>query len=79
MLFSTPLLLNAIDLICLYILFSQIFRSRDVSLGNCFFQILPYSRAFVRIIYKKKQKADSPENITWFELGKQNVQANKVY
>ena len=27
----------------------------------------------------KKQKENSPENITWSEMGKQNVQAKEVY
>ena len=27
----------------------------------------------------KRQKANSLENITWYESGKQNIQAKKVY
>ena len=27
----------------------------------------------------KKQRENSPENITWSEMGKQNVQAKEVY
>ena len=27
----------------------------------------------------KKQKANSHEGITWFEMGKQNIQAKEVY
>ena len=41
-----------IDLLSLYVLFSK-YRSRDNTLGNCFFHISSYSRAYVRIIYEK--------------------------
>ena len=36
------------------------------------------ARAYVCIIYEET-KANSLENITWSELGKQNIQAKKVY
>ena len=50
--FFEHLLRWAIGLFSLYVLFSQ-WRSYDNTLENCFFQILPYSRAHVRIIYEK--------------------------
>ena len=37
-----------------------------------------YARAYVWITYEK-QKENSLENITWPEMGKQNVQAKEVY
>ena len=37
-----------------------------------------YARANLRIT-TKKQKENSHEGITWSEMGKQNVQAEKVY
>ena len=37
-----------------------------------------HTREHVCIIYER-QKANSLENITWFELGKLNIQAEKVY
>ena len=37
-----------------------------------------YAREYVRITYEK-QKENSLENITWSEMGKQNVQAKEVY
>ena len=52
---STPALslhLNPIDLFSLYVLFSQ-YRSRNNTLGNCFFHISSYSRTYVRIVYEK--------------------------
>ena len=40
--------------------------------------IVSYARANLRII-NEKQKENSHEGITWSEMGKQNVQAEKVY
>ena len=40
------------DLFSLYVLFSH-FRPRDVTLGNCFFQLSSYARAYVCITYEK--------------------------
>ena len=68
---------NIIDLSSLYILFSH-FRSRDATRGNSFFQMSSYARANLRIT-NEKQKENSHEGITWSEMGKQNVQAEKVY
>ena len=62
-----------IDLFSLYILFSH-FRPRDATRGNSFF----YARANLRITNEKK-KENSHEGITWSEMAKQNVQAEKVY
>ena len=50
---------NAIDLFSLYVLFSQ-YRSRDNTLGNRFFQISSYSRAYLRIVYEKTMGQGSP-------------------
>ena len=66
-----------IDLFSLYILFSH-FRPRDATRGNSFFQMSSYARANLRIT-NEKQKENSHEGITWSEMGKQNVQAEKVY
>ena len=67
------------DLFSLYVLFSH-FRPRDVTLGNSFFQMWSYTHAHVCITYeKKKQKKNSLRNITWSEMGKQNVQAKEVH
>ena len=66
-----------IDLFSLYILFSH-FRPRDSTRGNSFFQMSSYARANLRIT-NEKQKENSREGITWSEMGKQNVQAEKVY
>ena len=63
-----------IDLFSLYVLFYQ-YRSRDNTLENCFFQISFCSRAYVRIIYEKR-KGQVPLKPL---LGKQNIQAKKVY
>ena len=41
-----------IYLFSLYVLFSQ-YRSCDNTLENCFFQITPYPRAYLRIIYEE--------------------------
>ena len=38
-----------------------------------------YARANLRITNEKKQKENSHEGITWSEMGKQSVQAEKVY
>ena len=65
------------NLFSLYILFSH-FRSRDVTLGNGFFQMWSYARAYVCITHEK-QKENSLGNITWSEMGKQNVQAKEVH
>ena len=68
-----------IELFGLYVLFSH-FRPRDASRGNSFFQMWSYAGANVRITKEwKKQKENSHEGITWSEMGKQNVQAKKVY
>ena len=48
------------------------------TLGNSFFQMWSYAHAYVRITYEKKQRDNSLENITWSEMGKQNVQAKGV-
>ena len=66
---------EAIDLFSLYVLFSH-FRPRDATRGNSFFQMSSYARANLLM---KKQKENSHEGITWSEMGKQNVQAEKVY
>ena len=39
---------------------------------------MSYARANLRIT-NEKQKKNSHEGITWSEMGKQNVQAEKVY
>ena len=65
------------DLFSLYVLFSH-FTLRDVTPGNTFFQMSSSARAYVCIIYVK-QKENSPRNITWSEMGKQNVQAKEVH
>ena len=69
---------TVIDLFGLYILFFH-FRPRDATRGNSFFQMSSYARANLRITNEKKQKENSYEGITWSEIGKQNVQAEKVY
>ena len=69
--------LYQIDLFSLYILFSH-FRPRDATRGNSFFQMSSYARANLRIT-NEKQTENSHEGITWSEMGKQNVQAEKVY
>ena len=63
-----------IDLFSLYILFSQ-YRSCDNTPENCFFQISSYSRAYVRIIYKKTKDRVPLEPL----LGKQNMRAKEVH
>ena len=68
---------GGIDLFSLYVLFSH-FRPRDATRGNSFFQMSSYARANLRIT-NEKQKENSHEGITWSEMGKQNVQAKKVY
>ena len=68
---------TSIDLFSLYVLFSH-FRPRDATPENSFFQVSSYARANVRITCEKT-KENSHENITWSEIGKQNVQAEKVY
>ena len=45
------------------------------TLENCFFQILSYSRAYLRIIYEKTKGQVPLEPL----LGKQNTQAKGVY
>ena len=60
-----------IDLFNVHVLFSH-FRPRDVTLENSFFQMSSYARAYARITCER-QKENSLENITWFEMGKQNV------
>ena len=67
-----------IDLFSLYVLFSH-FTPRDGTSENC--QIPSYARASRCILiyarFMKRQKANSPENIMWSELEKQNMQAKK--
>ena len=63
-----------IHLFSLHVLFSQ-YRSCDNTLGNRFFQISFYSRAYLRIIYEKT-KGQVPLGPL---LGKQNIQAEEVY
>ena len=48
---------------------------------NCFLQMSSYARtsgAWVCVV-NEKNKANSLESITWSVLGKQNIQAKKVY
>ena len=52
--------------------------SDQVMLDDSFFQMSYYARANLRIT-NEKQKENSHEGITWSEMGKQNVQAEKVY
>ena len=61
-----------IPLFRLHVLFSQ-YRSCDNTLGNRFFQISFYSRAYLRIIYEKTmgQVPLGPF------LGKQNIQLKR--
>ena len=69
------------DLFSLYVLFSH-FRQCDDTPENCSFQMSPYTLASTCIsmhkLFMKRQKPNSLENITWSELGKQNIQAKKV-
>ena len=67
-----------IDLFILYILFSH-FRPCDATRGNSFFQMSSYAHANVHITNEKNKRQNSHEGITWSEMGKQNVQAKKVY
>ena len=67
----------AMDLFSLYVLFSH-FRPRDVTPGNTFFQMSSSARAYVCITHVKT-KRNSLGNITWSEMGKQNVQAKEVH
>ena len=60
--------MRSIDIFSLHVLFSP-FRPRDVTQKNSFFKISSYARAYV--------KQNSLE-ITWSEMGKQNVQAKEV-
>ena len=64
------------DTVSLYVLYSC-FTPCDATLGNCFFQMLFYAHAHARIM--KTQKDNSHENITGFEMGKQNVQSKEVH
>ena len=60
------------DLFSLYVLFSHL-RARDVTPGNSFFQCrLMHVHMYAQLM--KKQKENSLRNITWSEMGKQNVQ-----
>ena len=63
-----------IHLFSLYVLFSQ-YRSCDNTLGNRFFQISSYSRAYLRIIYEKTMGQVPLGPL----LAKQNIQAKEVY
>ena len=56
----------------LYVLFSQ-YRSCDNTLENCFFQITPYPRAYLRIIYEET-KGQVPLGPL---MRKQNLQAKE--
>ena len=64
-----------IDLFSLYVLFSQ-YRSCDNTVEKIFFQISPYSRAYLRIIYDKTKGQGPPLGPL---LRKQNVQVKEVY
>ena len=67
------------ELFSLYVLFSH-FRPRDATRGNSFFQMSSCARANVRITNDKNTKGKFPnEGITWYEMGKENVQAKEVY
>ena len=65
---------NRIYLSSLYVLFSH-FSPRDGTPENCFFQMQSYARASMCMCMHnfkmKRQKANSLENISWSELGKQ--------
>ena len=63
-----------IPLFSLHVLFSQ-YRSCDNTLGNRFFHISFYSRAYLRIIYEKTMGQVPLGPL----LGKQNIQAKGVY
>ena len=56
----------------LYVLFSQ-YRLRDNTLGNLFFQISFYSRAYLRIIYEKTMSQVPLGPL----LGKQNIKTDE--
>ena len=58
--------MRCIDLLGLYVSF-YLFRPRDATRGNSFF-----ARANVLITNEKN-------GITWSEMGKQNIQAKRVY
>ena len=62
-----------IDLVRLYLLFS-LFRPHHGTPENCFFRMLLHAAANLCINYDR-----TLENIMWSELGKQNVQARKVF
>ena len=61
-----------IYLFSLYVLFSQ-YRSCDNTLENCFFQITPYPRAYLRIIYEETKGQVLLEPL----MRKQNLQAKE--
>ena len=61
-----------IDLFSLYVLFSH-FTPRDATPGNGLMHVQMYAELM------KKQKENSHEDITWTEMGQQNVQAKKVH
>ena len=71
--FVTWCLTSLIDLLSLYVLFSQ-YRSCDNTLENCFFQISSCSRAYV--CRHKNTKCQVPLGPL---LGKQTIQAKEVY
>ena len=72
---NVPLIYSfTIALFSLYVLFSYC-RSCDNTQGNCFFQILPYSHAYLRMIYEKT-KGQFPLGPL---LGKQKTQAKEIY
>ena len=71
--FVTWCLTSLIDLLSLYVLFSQ-YRLCDNTLENCFFQISSCSRAYV--CRHKNTKCQVPLGPL---LGKQTIQAKEVY
>lgn len=64
------------DIVSLYVLYSC-FTPCDATLGNCFFQMLSYAHAHACIM--KRRKDNSHENITGFEMGKQNIQSKGLH
>ena len=63
-------------LFSLFVLFSH-FRQHNDAPENFFFQMLSYARESTCICMHNYW--NSLENIPWFELGKQSIQAKKVY
>ena len=77
--------LSAIDVFSMKVFFFFFQnRPRDGTLEELFFffsNFVPCAciHAPMYAFLMKRQKANSLENITWSELGKQNVQGKKVY